>query len=133
MTSRGAYSTKQRSLIIDYLEAHQGRRLTVDELAQEAGVGRTTAYRLMEQMVEQGAAHKYQSAEGACCYQFMTDPAACARHAHMVCTGCAELVHLDCDEVRSLAQHLLEEHGFVLDEKRTVLYGLCAICAKGEG
>ncbi len=133
MTSRGAYSTKQRSLLIDYLEAHAGQRLTLDELAVGAGVGRTTAYRLMEMLASQGAVHKYQAAEGSCCYQFVADPKACAQHAHMVCTACSELVHLDCGEVRQLARHLLAEHGFALDEKRTVLYGLCADCLKGDG
>lgn len=133
MSARGAYSTKQRGLIIDYLEAHPDQRLTLDEIAAGAGVGRTTAYRLMEALAAQDQAHKYQTAEGACGYQYMADPAACARHAHMVCTACAELMHLDCGEVRSLAAHLRDEHGFALDEKRTVLYGLCADCVRREG
>lgn len=129
---RGAYSTKQRAMIIDYLRANPRRKLTADDLAAELGVGRTTAYRLMEALAEQGDVHKYQCAEGQRCYQYVEDPIACARHVHAVCTGCGELVHLECGLVRSLADHLSEEHAFALDDKRTVIYGLCAQCA-GRG
>ena len=133
MNTRGAYSTKQRSVIVDYLREHPMQKLTADEIALAVGVGRTTVYRLMESLAESSDVHKYQSAEGQRCYQYVEDPVSCAKHAHAVCTVCGELVHLECTLIAHLADHLKDEHGFVLDDKRTVLYGRCAACAgKGE-
>ena len=130
MAGRGAYSTRQRSVILDYLRANPRRKLTVDDLSAALCVGRTTIYRLMETLAEQGDVHKYLSAEGARCYQYVENPAACALHAHAVCTCCGELVHLECGFVGALAKHMRSEHGFLLDEKRTVLYGCCERCTR---
>ena len=133
MAGRGAYSTKQRAAILNYLRANPRRKLTVDELSAALEVGRTTIYRLMEALAEVGEAHKYRSAEGVCCYQYVENPEACALHAHAVCTVCGELVHLECGFVGTLAKHMRGEHGFQLDEKRTVLYGRCEHCAEKGG
>ena len=129
---RGAYATKQRALIYDYLRAHPRSKITIDELAEALSVGRTTAYRLLIQLAEQGDVHKYKSADGAQCYQYVEDPVECARHAHTVCSDCGELIHLECDFVSTLRAHLLQEHGFALDDQRTVLYGRCEACTKGD-
>ena len=41
-----------------------------------------------------------------------------------------QLFHVSCDYLNQLGEHLLEHHGFVIDHTKTVLYGLCAACAK---
>jgi Fur family ferric uptake transcriptional regulator len=36
---------------------------------------------------------------------------------------------MSCDEINGFFAHVREEHGFVLDPKRTVFYGICEKCA----
>ena len=43
------------------------------------------------------------------------------------------LFHLDCDFMDELRQHLLEEHGFLLQCSGDLLHGLCQECAAKEG
>lgn len=134
MSARGAYNTRQRAEIHSYLSEHKRQRLSVEQLTEgllQRGVkvGKTTVYRYLEALSNKGAARKYVNAEGATCYQYIEDASDCARHAHLVCTECGELLHLECELMRSLSGHMHSEHGFVLDEQRTVLYGRCGHCA----
>ena len=54
-------------------------------------------------------------------------------HLHLKCTRCGRLFHLDCDFMDELRQHLLEEHGFLLQCSGDLLHGLCQECAAKEG
>ena len=47
---------------------------------------------------------------------------------HLKCEKCGRLIHLSCDEMGCMGSHLLTEHGFKLDPRRTVFYGLCSEC-----
>ncbi len=137
MAARGAYNTRQRAEILDYLESHRQCRLSVDELVKSlaergVAVGKTTVYRLLEALALSGAAKKYPGADGATCYQYVADASACQHHSHLVCEGCGDLLHVECDVMKRLASHMLHEHGFALDEERTLLYGRCARCRAEE-
>jgi Fur family ferric uptake transcriptional regulator len=50
----------------------------------------------------------------------------------MKCEQCGKLIHLNCDEINAFFEHVSEEHGFVLDPKRTVFYGICNECNSKE-
>lgn len=137
MGARGAYNTKQKAQILLFLSGHKQRRLTVDEISQSMaqqghGVGKTTIYRHLEALALQGAVLKYVSAEGVTCYQYFEGASGCEAHSHLVCTDCGELMHLDCELVRELDRHMMHEHGFALDNAKTVLYGRCAQCLELE-
>ena len=82
----------------------------------------------------------YQTRQGALILQTMqnlagpvTAEALCAiLHPHMVCECCGRLFHLDCSQLEALSEHIREHHGFLLDYKNTILYGVCAACAEKE-
>ena len=48
------------------------------------------------------------------------------------CEKCGKLIHLQCNEVESLKQHMMEHHGFEMDSLRTVFYGICSECKKTQ-
>jgi len=50
----------------------------------------------------------------------------------MVCECCGRLFHLDCSQLEALSEHIREHHGFLLDYKNTILYGVCAACLAKE-
>ena len=135
---RGEYSTRQKRELLKFMKAHSLENFSVDDVVfrlQDEGthIGRTTVYRYLESMAEQGTVRKYQNAQGMTQYQHVEDESLCAKHFHMMCKQCGALLHVDCKLMQSLAAHIAGEHSFALDVKETVLVGTCAKCAgKGE-
>ena len=44
--------------------------------------------------------------------------------------ACGRLFHTECAYLNTLSEHIKNEHGFLVDGSKTVLYGLCKTCAK---
>ena len=134
---RGEYSTRQRRDVLKYLTDNAMRHYTLDELSQalrEDGItaGKTTVYRFLEQLSEQGRVRKYQNETGFL-YQYVQDDAGCDAHLHLMCRACGELFHVDCELVGMLARHIRGEHNFVIDPRQSVLVGICGACAARAG
>ena len=135
---RGEYSTRQKRDMLNYLKNHELEPYTVDELVfrmQEQGeqIGRTTVYRYLEQLAEQGGVRKYQSAQGVTKYQHVADASRCDAHFHMMCKRCGRLYHVSCELMDQLSRHIASNHNFQLDLRETILVGTCARCAGKEG
>lgn len=135
MSGKKEYNTKQGSMIIGCLRRHGSVHLSADEIYEElradgAAVGRTTVYRHLDRLCDSGLVRRINAGEGrGACFQ-LVDGDGCADHYHMICTGCGALSHISCDAVDEFAEHLFRSHGFLLDNSRTLFYGLCADCAK---
>lgn len=133
-----AYQTAQSRRILALLQENKTRHLTAEEvylLLKEKGetVGQTTVYRQLEKLCGQGVARKFAGANGgSACFQFTENGAVCKAHYHLKCTACGKLMHAQCEFLNELSDHIRAEHGFSVDGSRTVLYGLCADCAKKE-
>ena len=96
-------------------------------------VGTATIYRQLDKLGEQGVVRKYVIDEktGAC-YQYIEEQEGCRKHFHLKCTRCGRLIHLTCDHLSGLGEHIYEHHGFRVDPSKTVFYGLCAECEEAE-
>ena len=134
---RGEYSARQKRELLKFLKEHDLEHFSVDDVMlkmqdQGAKIGRSTVYRYLESLAEQGNVRKYQNAQGMTQYQHVEDEARCASHFHMMCKRCGALYHVDCGLMRSLTEHIAQAHGFSLDPRETVLVGVCAKCAKDE-
>lgn len=137
---RGEYSTRQKRDLLKFLKEHSLENFSVDEVVfrlqgEGAQVGRSTVYRYLESLAEQGTVRKYQNAHGVTQYQHLEHEDSCSKHFHMMCKICGSLQHVDCNLIQSLTAHIAEEHGFALDPKETVMVGVCAKCGgngKGE-
>lgn len=134
MRSENGYKTKQRDLILDYLKHSTARHLTIEDVTDALkqnglAVGKTTVYRYMDKLAGEGSVRKYFiSNSKSACYEYIDAAAACRMHYHLKCINCGELLHLDCDLMDSVAGHMDSEHGFLIDNTRTVLYGMCGAC-----
>ena len=128
------YKTKQRELILSYLKNTELPHVTAGDIAahlrSENPVGTATVYRQLEKMVEAGLVRKY-SLDGGACYQYVGGDEGCREHFHLKCLSCGELIHVDCDFLCGLTPHILEHHGFEVDNSRTVMYGICCECREG--
>ncbi|MFQ7521396.1 MAG: Fur family transcriptional regulator [Clostridium sp.] len=137
--NRGKYKTKQRELILDYLVDNKDRHVTVDEIidyTKESGspVGKTTAYRYIDELEQKGIIRKYTIEKGICaCYQYIDKEEKCYNHFHFKCKVCGELYHLDCNFLNTVKEHLCAHHGFEIDSSKTVFYGTCKKCLNKIG
>ena len=130
-----AYMTRQQQAVLKCIESCPGGRATAMDLMQmlrQEGqtVGLSTVYRQLEKLVAQGKVHKRLTEEGAC-YQY------CDKTVHrdcflLQCEGCGAIFHMDCSHLGELYGHLLESHGFAINPRRTMFYGLCGKCREAE-
>ncbi len=136
MNSRSKYKTKQRELLIGYLESVEGTHITVSDVcdyfkARGEGIGQSTVYRQLESLVDEGVVNKYIiDTNSPACFEYNghekhNDGETCF---HCKCEKCGSLIHLKCEELCEIQDHLFKEHRFKLDPKRTVFYGLCEKC-----
>ncbi len=138
MKTNGKYKTKQRERLLTYLKKIEGTHVTVNDVCEyfqkmDEPIGQTTVYRQLERMVDEGIVNKYiMDGNSPACFEYIeqeehTHYESCF---HCKCEKCGKLIHLQCEEIAQMQKHLGEEHQFVLDSKRTVLYGLCKECSK---
>ena len=130
-----SYSTKQHQAVLRCLEQRAEEALTAADLAEDllrAGcpVGLATIYRQLERLEKQGLVHKLVTDEGAC-WQY------CDCHAHrdcilLKCEVCGAIQHMDCGHLGELYQHVLQQHHFRINPRRTLFYGLCDRCSGEE-
>ncbi len=130
------YKTAGRRLVCDLMERNAHRQYTVEELyaalvAEGATVGKSSLYRLTEVLCSEGILRKFKENEqSAATFQYIGTDADCGRHLHLKCDVCGRLIHLECAMSRELVSHILADHGFRIDSKKSVLFGKCAACSK---
>lgn len=132
---RTNYNTKQKSAILQCVKNLKDKHFTVDGLCEillKKGetVGRTTVYRFLESLSNDGILRKYAATQGeSVCYQYVGDHGKCNEHFHLKCEKCGNLIHMECNEMCELARHIKSHHGFLLNPLKTIIYGVCEDCA----
>lgn len=128
------YRTRQREAILHYLQNSDSCHVSVEEVsdhlkASGEKVGRTTVYRYMEKLAAEGVLRKYFIEEGAgACYQYVEPWETCREHFHLKCLRCGTLLHLECEFLDQIGEHIRVNHGFEVDNTKTVFYGICKDC-----
>lgn len=126
------YKTIQYKSLCDFFERGTKEQYTSDEIIEAVcpeGVGKSTVYRQLARMTETGELRKFHDGKRIL-YQYSHISPDCGSHFHLKCISCGRLIHLNCDRISEFASHMAADHGFTLDMRQTVLYGLCAQCSK---
>ena len=132
------YQTKQKQSVLACLRANSTRALTIEELtallhAQGEQIGKTTVYRWVDKLVQSGDVRKFPAERGkSAAFQLMEHPQSCEEHLHLKCVQCGKFIHLECDVMAGVNEHILEHHGFRIDNTKSLLFGLCSDCLKKE-
>ena len=130
------YNTKQRAMLIEYMENWPEPHFTVNDVCdffkkKGSPIGQTTVYRQLDRLVEEGLVNKYTLETGkSACFEYTgiskeTHSRSCF---HCKCEKCGKLIHMHCEDLESISSHLMAEHNFELDPFRTVFYGICENC-----
>lgn len=137
MNSKSQYKTRQREVLIQYFKALNSEHVSAADVCdyfKKCGetIGQSTVYRQLERLVDEGVLNKYSFDPTApACFEYVGEDAhgTAGTCFHCRCEKCGKLIHLHCDELEGISEHLLKEHGFKLNSMRTVLYGICEDCA----
>ena len=112
---------------------NKGRCYSSKELisALSGQIGEATVYRMLSKLSKEGVLQKYVSEAGRGSLYRLNDckEKECPAHFHLRCSDCGRLVHMDCDTLAEISKHLRQEHGFIMDNAKTVLHGRCEKCA----
>lgn len=139
-TDLAEYETKQRRILLDYLNAHPDRGFSVEELYDglldecepDIVPGKSTIYRLIGRLVTEGLVKRFASGNGRQFAYQIVACAACDAHLHMKCTACGNLYHMDHAVSEQIMREVLSISDFALDEKETVLFGVCKGCKRNK-
>ena len=106
----------------------------VDDLkARGTPVARSTVYRFLAHLEENGDVRKYITAEGSpVCYQFIDKSIGCAEHYHLMCKECGDIVHFENKKLEKLLRDMRDAgdgQRLIIDGPPTVFYGTCGKCA----
>lgn len=136
--SETGYKTKQKAVILDCLKNNSDREFTVDGLvellkSESFTVGRTTVYRYLDYLVKNGDVRKFVSdSTRQATFQYIEHKHECEEHMHLKCIKCGKLIHLSCDFMNGVSEHILSHHNFRLDNAKTTLLGICEDCYREE-
>ena len=124
-----SYNTKQKDLILEIVEK-QKHDFTIKDIydSLNGSVGLTTIYRLIDKLIEEGLVNKYID-KNKTYYQYLSK---CEEENHFFlrCNKCGSLVHIDCDCIQDLSNHILKEHKFKPDKEHIIINGMCDKCLK---
>lgn len=129
------YRTNSRTKIMEYLLANRDHAVSVREIdlhmkAENYPVNLTTIYRYLDKLERDGCLIRYVGEGDKATYQYADRERRCAEHLHLKCTECGAVFHLDCAFMDEISSHIREHHGFFLQCRNSVLYGLCEACRK---
>ena len=129
------YNTEQKKMLTDFLRKNRERSYTIEEIAKElrelygvSAPGKSTVYRLIPHLVEEGQVSRLPKGKGRSFVYQCLERDRCHGHLHMRCMSCGRLIHLDDNLSQELLFKVRELCGFSVNEKNSVLLGNCLSC-----
>lgn len=136
------YRTQQKTDLIDFLKRHAESAFTIDEIVEEMKAdpsfenapGKSTVYRLMSKLVEEGTVTCFSKGGGSKATYQIIGGEHCHHHMHMKCTGCGRLLHMSDEDSGKLMKQIRNLSNFDIDLSQTLLFGRCEGCGQnGKG
>ena len=131
MKRNDGYNTKQKNIIIDIIKK-QEKPFMVKDLYELLGgkVGLTTIYRLVDKLVSENIINKEIGKDNITYYQYL-DECSKENHFYLKCDKCKKVIHIDCDCISDLSNHILKHHKFKTSNEHIIINGRCNNCLKG--
>ena len=128
MKRNKSYNTKQKDLILDILKCEE-KDLTIKDIYNELNeqVGLTTIYRFVDKLVSDGAISKTIGQDNVTYYRYL-EKCNHTNHFYLKCENCGNMIHIDCDCIEDLSNHILKEHQFTLNHENIIINGICRNC-----
>ena len=132
--AENGYKTENRKKILEYLVNHPDTTVSVKEIhtymqEHQSAVNLTTIYRYLDKLEKEGKVIRYVSEKGdKTTYQYVSCDSHCDEHLHLKCLKCGKIIHLDCQFMSEIAEHISSHHKFDIQCKNSIIYGICDDC-----
>lgn len=127
-----SYKTKQKDKILAIIKK-QKQEFTIKDIYDSIKdeVGLTTVYRLVDKLVEEKRINKTIDSNNITYYQYLEE---CSEenHFYLKCNKCGNLIHIDCDCIEELTNHIYKDHKFKPNKENIIINGLCKKCIGGK-
>ena len=132
----GSYHTEQKKALLDFLTRHCDTPFTIEELVRameeelgpEAVPGKSTVYRLMTRLVDEGTVKRFVKGNSRHFLYQIVAGEHCRHHFHLKCTRCGKLIHMDDKASEKILQEVLLGSDFTVSQEQTTLFGCCKEC-----
>lgn len=131
------YQTHQKRMLLEFLKENSATPLSIEEIAaglsaRENAPGKSTVYRLVNRLVEEGAVRRFAKGNSRHFVYQLLECKGCNDHMHCRCVSCGKLFHMNHQLSRDM-EEMLAKGGFSLDAGKTTLLGTCRGCTPKEG
>ena len=129
-----SYHTKTTDLISQFIQTKIDRGFTAGELSaflKEHGVNvnKTTVYRNLDKMTENGQLVKHKSmVSDGFVYQASEEECNCDEHIHFQCCKCGSVIHLSDKKTSEYLKSISEELGLQINLNLSSFNGICQKC-----
>lgn len=131
-----SYHTKTSDLISQFVQSKLEHGFTAVELMEflkDRGmeVNKTTVYRNLDKLTEQGLLIKHKSSvSDGFIYQNAEEGENCHEHIHFQCSKCSSVMHLSDEKTVAYIKSISKTMGLEIDLDNSTLNGLCPKCKK---
>ena len=125
---RNSYNTGQKEELLDIIK-NMNCSFTVKDISNKTDVGLTTIYRFIDKLDKEGLLSKEVGSDNTTYYQYL-EKCDCDDHFYLKCSNCGELIHVDCECINELSEHIKKKHNFKLSKEHIIINGLCSKCSK---
>ena len=128
------YTTVSRTKILEYLKNNSNRTVNVSDISDYlksnmCEVNVSTIYRYLDKLAGDGTVIKYVAEKGSMAvYQYVETGHRCEEHLHLKCVKCGSVIHMECDFMKEISEHIKDHHGFDIQCKNSMIYGVCKNC-----
>ena len=129
------YKTDNKRVVTDFFLNNKDSHFTIDKAHEkllEGGIDipKSSLYRIVRNLHRAGTLRRFE-AQGvdSFVYQYANFSSSCEMHFHLKCTECGKLIHLECEEMNRMKEHIMKEHGFLIGGEG-IISGICLDCAK---
>lgn len=127
------YITKQRKLLLEYLEQHPDELLSAHQIADDLAyekISVSAIYRNFADLEAEGKVRRTsQHGNRKVLFQY-TDSEYCKENLHLSCQRCGKTYHLNPELADVITRGLASTEKFEINIATTVIYGICSSCSK---
>jgi Fur family ferric uptake transcriptional regulator len=129
LAEKGVRPTSQRVRVLEVLagERDDATAQEIHRRLRERGdrIGLATVYRALALLGDHGVVDVLAHHRGEMCYRLCGDE----HHHHLLCSSCHRVLELEECELEGWIDSIAASHGWVADEHRLEVTGLCGDCA----
>ncbi len=127
------YMTRQRMLLLAYLEQHPDVLLSANQIAAALAAEKISVsaiYRNLSDLEAEGKVRRTSQNRKREVYFQYIDAKHCKDSLHLNCQRCGRSYHLSTELAEVIIKGLASSEDFQINKANTVIYGICSSCSK---